>query len=109
MTGSTRFRETIERMNSAKKISRVLRRDNNRSSHEPIRRSRVTFNSKKSVTTSSETGSSAGDAAGGHAFIADGRESGARCGLEASTADKRHAKKADRYSAQRRQRREEGR
>src|SRR6266852_4033836 len=38
MSGLTKFSETIERTNSPRKISRVLRRDNSFSSHEPINR-----------------------------------------------------------------------
>ena len=58
-----RFRETIERRIRATNSSRVLRRDNSRSSHDPITRSKVTLSNKNSAATNSIAGSTPGRAA----------------------------------------------
>ena len=55
-----RFRETIERRIRATNSSRVLRRDNSRSSHDPITRSKVTLSNKNNPTTISIAGNTEG-------------------------------------------------
>src|SRR5258708_27983210 len=55
-----KFSEIIERTKSPRKISRVLRRDNSFSSHEPINRSSVTLVRTNAATIRSMAGNTPG-------------------------------------------------